>query len=308
MNLRNMLVSPIPRARRGIRWRRFLQENIPAYLYLLPALFVFAMYLWWPIVQAFLVAFQHVDLIHPPTWNGLDNFRKVLSDPVFFKAWGNALYYTILSLFFGYMAPVILAIALNEMRWKSFFRTAFYLPGILPGVVTALLWAYILAPGPDGLANSILRLLGLPPVPWLQSGRTAMGSFVLMSVWAGAGGAALMYLAALQGIPAHLYDAAEIDGANFWQRMIHVTLPQIRGVMLLFLAGQIIGTMQLFTEPYVVTGGGPANATVTPMLLLYRYAFDQFDFGAANAMGLITFFVLSGLSFWYVRIILRASQ
>jgi len=293
---------------RRSRWRRALARNIPAYLFLLPALILFAVYLWWPIISSFIVSFQRVDLRNEPTWVGLANFRRVISDPLFLTAWKNALYYTQLALLFGYAAPVVLAIAINEMRWKSYFRTAFYLPAILPAIVSALMWSWFLSPGPEGLANSVLRYLGLPQLAWLQSPRTAMTSIVIITTWAGAGGAAILYLAALQGIPAHLYDAAEIDGANLWQRIRHITLPQIRGVMLLFLVGQVINTMQLFTEPFALTGGGPANATLTPMLLLYRYAFEYNDFGAASAMGVIMFIVLSGLSIWYIRKIFLASR
>jgi multiple sugar transport system permease protein len=290
----------VERGRSRVQWRKELARNTTAYLFLLPALVLFTTFLWWPIISAFIVSFQQIDLRHEPTWVGLDNFRRVLNDPLLGIAWRNTLYYTVLALIFGYIAPVVLAIAVNEMRWKSYFRFAFYLPGILPAIVTAALWRWVFDPGP-GLANSLLQLIGLPALPWLQSPRTAMIGILVVTTWAGAGGTMIMYLAALQSIPAHLYDAAEIDGANMWQRIIHITIPQIRGVMLLFLIGQIIGTMQLFTEPFVMTDGGPNNATLTVMLLLYRYAFANFEFGQAGAMGVLLFLFLAGFSIWYLR-------
>ncbi|HEX6290083.1 MAG TPA: sugar ABC transporter permease [Herpetosiphonaceae bacterium] len=282
------------------RWRKILAHNLAAYLFLLPALILFATFSWYPIARGFIISFQRIDLINPPQWVGLDNFRHVLSDPLFFRAWRNTLQFTLLALLLGYLVPVVLAIAVNEMRHaRAYFRLAFYLPVILPPMVTILLWKWFYDPGP-GLANSVLRLLGLSQQPWLQSPRTAMFSLVIMSTWANAGGTMLLYLAALQGIPAHLYDAAEIDGANLWQRLIHITLPQIRTVMLILLVLQIIGTMQVFTEPFVMTDGGPVNATITVLLLLYRYAFKFQNFGAASALGLILFVVLVIFSLLYL--------
>lgn len=282
------------------RWRRALAHNLPAYLFLLPALVIFATFSWYPIVRGFIISFQRIDLINPPTWVGLRNFEFILSDPLFTTAWLNTLYFTLLGLLLGYMVPVIIAIAVNEMRHaQGYFRLAFYLPVILPPMVVVILWKWFYDPGP-GLMNTVLRLMDLPPQPWLQSPRTAMFSLVLMSTWANFGGTMLLYLAALQGISAQLYEAAEIDGANLFQRLWHITLPQIRGVMLILLVLQIIGTMQVFTEPFVMTGGGPVNATLTVLLLLYRYAFEQGNFGAASALGLILFAVLAFFSMIYL--------
>lgn len=288
------------------RWRRSLAHNLPAYLFLLPALLVFGTFSWYPIVRGFIISFQRIDLINPPQWVGLENFRFVLRDPLFFTAWRNTFQFTALALLLGYLVPIVLAIAVNEMRHgKAYFRLAFYLPVILPPMVAILLWKWLYDPGP-GLANSLLRFFGFGPQPWLQSPRTAMTSLVIMSTWANAGGTMLLYLAALQGIPAHLYEAAEIDGANLWQRLRHITIPQIRTVMLILLVLQIIGTMQVFTEPFVMTDGGPVNSTITVLLLLYRYAFRFQNFGAASALGLILFVVLVIFSLVYLWLTRRA--
>jgi multiple sugar transport system permease protein len=281
---------------------RKLGEQLVAYAFLLPALLLFALFVWWPIGRGFVLSFQRVDLVTGVEWVGLANFRFVLADPLFVTAWRNTLQFTLLALVVGYLAPVALAIAVNEMRHgKAFFRLAFYLPVILPPIVSVLLWKWFYDPGP-GLANTVLRAVGLPPQQWLQSPRTAMLSLVILSTWANAGGTMLLYLAALQGIPAHLYDAAEIDGAGLWRRLWHITLPQLRPVMLILLVLQIIGTMQVFTEPFVMTDGGPVNATLTVLLLLYRYAFVFGNFGAAAALGLILFLVLAGFSLVYLRL------
>jgi multiple sugar transport system permease protein len=302
--MQKSISAPIPAVatpRQRIQWRRAFAHNLPAYLFLLPAIVLFATFLWWPIANAFVISMQRVDLRNEPVWVGLQNFREVIGDPLFGIAWRNTLTYTVLALIFGYLVPVGLAIAVNEMRWRSYFRLAFYLPTVLPVIVTAVLWRWVFDPGP-GLANTLLRALGFGGLPWLQSPRTVMPALLIMTTWAGAGGAMMFYLAALQGIPASLYDAAEIDGANLWQRALHITLPQIRGVMWLFLIGQIIGTMQLFTEVFALTDGGPNNATLTIMLLLYRYAFKYNEFGHASAMGVLLFLFLSVFSVAYMRL------
>ncbi len=287
-------------ARRQPRWRRELRRNAVAYLFLLPALALFALFLWWPIVNAFLISFQKVDLRNDPVWVGLDNFRTVINDPLFFRAWRNTLLYTVLALVFAYLVPVVLAIAINEVRGKDFFRLAFYLPGVLPPIVALLLWRWVFDPGP-GLANTALGWVGLESQAWLQSADTVIPSILVITTWGGVGGAILYYLAALQGVPASLYDAAELDGAGLWRRAIDITIPQIRGVMLLFLVGQVIATMQLFTEVFVLTSGGPNNASVTVMLLLYRYAFEYNEFGNASALGVLIFLFLSVFSVGYLR-------
>lgn len=289
--------------RRRPRWQRAVQRNATAYLFLLPALVLFALFLWWPIVNAFVISLQRVDLRNEGVWVGLDNFRAVIDDPLFGRAWRNTLYFTLLALVFAYLLPVVMAIAINEVRWRGFFRLAFYLPAVLPPIVTLLLWRWVFDPGP-GLANTVLGWLGLPRQAWLQSPGSVLPSILVMTTWAGAGGAILYYLAALQGVPASLYDAAELDGAGLWRRARDITLPQIRGVMWLFLVGQVIATMQLFTEVFVLTDGGPNNASVTIMLLLYRYAFEYNEFGRASALGVLLFFFLSVFSVAYLRLTL----
>ena len=289
----------------SIHWLRIFQRNLVAYLFLLPALVLFATFSWYPILRGLIVSFQRVNLIDPPVWVGLDNFRNLFLDPDLAVAWKNAGYFTLLGLLIGYLVPLFLAVLVNEMKHgKSYFRLAFYLPVILPPMAAIILWKNGLYNSDWGLLNMALKGLGLEPVLWLDSTQMAMPALVIMSTWANAGGTMLLYLAALQGVPAHLYDAAEIDGANLWQRFLNITLPEIRGVMLILLVLQLIGTMQVFTEPFVMTGGGPANATLTIIMLIYRYAFSYGDFGAASALGFILLLVLvafSGLYLWLTR-------
>ncbi|CAA9562885.1 MAG: N-Acetyl-D-glucosamine ABC transport system, permease protein 1 [uncultured Thermomicrobiales bacterium] len=280
--------------------RAHLVRAVTAYLFLLPALLAFALFAWYPIVRGLIVSFQEVNLVDPPRWVGLENFRQLIDDPLFVTAWANTLRFAGLGLLLGYAVPFVLALAINEVRHlRWYFRLAFYLPVVLPPIVAVYLWQWILDPGP-GLANQILGWFGVDPQPWLQSSDTAMLSLVIVATWSYAGSTMLIYLAALQGVPAHLYDAAEVDGANLLRRLFDITLPQLRFILLIMLVLQIIGTMQVFTEPFVLTDGGPANATVTVLLLLYRYAFQYGNYGAASALGLMLFVVLVAFSLLYL--------
>lgn len=290
------------------RWRAFVRRNLSAYLFLLPALLVFTFFVWYPIVLGFIVSFQRIDLINAADWVGWENFREVMGDPLFVVAWRNTLQYTLYTLLFGYLVPIVLALAVNELRKSvSYFRLAFYLPVMLPPVVSVFLWKWLYNPD-SGLLNALLGLVHIAPQPWLQSPNTAMISIVIVATWTGAGGAMLIYLAALQGVPAHLYDAAEVDGASVFRKLWHVTLPQIRGVMLLLFVLQIISSMQVFIEPFAMTGGGPVHATTTVLLLIYQYAFQDGSFGKASALGVLLFIALVIFSLLYFLVTRRINK
>jgi multiple sugar transport system permease protein len=295
-----------PQVRKRARIRRKLSENLTAYGLLCLALICFALFSWYPIVRGVLLSFQQINFVDPPTWVGFDNFTKLFNDPLFSTAWLNTLEFTGMALVFGFLVPFLTAVLLNEMRHaRAYFRLLVYLPVMLPPVVTALMWKWFYDPGP-GLFNEALHSVGLPTSSWLDSSTTAMLSLVLVSTWANMGSTTLIYLAALQTIPGELYEAAELDGAGMWHRLRHVTFPQTRFVLLVLLLLQIVATMQVFTEPYIMTGGGPNDSTVTVLLLLYRYAFVYNDFGSASAMSLLLFVALGVFSAAYVRLTRRA--
>jgi multiple sugar transport system permease protein len=294
--------GPVHLGRATGRLRRRLLDNLTAYGFLAAALVVFALFSWYPIIRGVLLSFQQVNFVTDPTWVGLDNFRTLFADPLFFTAWRNTLLFTALALVVGFALPFAVAIVLNEFRHaKGYFRMVVYLPVMLPPVVIAILWRWFYDPGP-GLFNNVLGLFGLPGLQWLDSTDTSMISLVLVSTWGAMGAATLIYLAALQTIPGELYEAAELDGANIWQRLRYVTIPQTRFVLLVMMLLQIVATMQVFTEPYIMTGGGPEDSTVTVLLLLYRYAFEYNDFGTASAMSLLLFVLLGGFSALYLRL------
>lgn len=288
--------------RPGRNLRRAVTDNLTAYGFLCAALVCFALFSWYPIVRGVLLSFQQVNFVTPAEWVGWQNFRTLFADPLFGVAWRNTLLFTGLALVIGFAVPFAVAIVLNELRhMKAYFRLVVYIPVMLPPVVVAILWKWFYDPGP-GLFNSMLRMVGLPPLSWIDSADTSMLSLVLVATWAAMGSATLIYLAALQTIPGELYEAAELDGANLWQRLRYVTIPQTRFVLLIMMLMQIVATMQVFTEPYVMTGGGPEDSTVTVLLLLYRYAFTYNDFGTASALSLLLFVALGAFSALYLRL------
>jgi multiple sugar transport system permease protein len=298
-----VLAAPsVRRAALPARRRRQLGDNALAYAFLSAALVCFAVFSWYPMLRGIMLSFQQDNLVTDPVWVGLENYRAVLSDPLFVTAWVNTVKFTALALVFGYGVPFALAVLLNELRhFRGFFRVAVYLPVMLPPIVSVLLWQYFYDPG-AGLFNTVLSGLHLPTSAWTQDSSTAMISLVLVSTWANMGGATIIYLAGLQNIPGELYEAAEIDGAGLWQRLRHVTLPQMRFLLLVMLLLQIIATMQVFIEPYQLTGT-TTPSTITVMILVYRYAFTvNNDFGLAAAMSVLLFIVLGLFSAIYLRV------
>ncbi|MFF9003355.1 carbohydrate ABC transporter permease [Streptomyces achromogenes] len=290
--------APAPAGRR----RRRLADQVRAYGFLLGGLLCFALFSWYPAIRAVVISFQKYTPGSPPEWAGTANFTRVLHDPEFADAWRNTLAFTLLALLIGFAIPFVLALVLNELRHaKAFFRVVVYLPVMIPPVVSALLWKWFYDPG-AGLANEALRLLHLPTSNWTNGADTALVSLVLVATWANMGGTVLIYLAALQSIPGELYEAAELDGASLLQRVRHVTVPQTRFVILMLMLLQIIATMQVFTEPFVITGGGPENSTVTVLYLIYKYAFLYNDFGGACALSVMLLVLLGAFSALYLRL------
>ncbi|MBA2945638.1 carbohydrate ABC transporter permease [Streptomyces himalayensis] len=288
------------RARRTRRARR--GSGLASLLFLLPLLVMFGYFAWWPIGQSVILSTQETNLVSDPEWVGLENFRYLFNDPLLWATLRNTAWFVVLAMLFGFPVPILLALLVSELRrFGGVFRVLIYLPVVVPPVVALMLWRWFYDPD-FGLFNQVLGYVGLGPYPWLQSTATAMPSLVLAATWAHAGSTTLIYLAALSSVPADLYEAAELDGASIWRRIWHVTLPQMRGVILIMLLLQIIGTFQIFTEPFILTDGGPEDSTVTILLLIYRYAFLNGDYGTAAALSVLLALVLSVLSAVYLRV------
>ncbi|MEV6194048.1 sugar ABC transporter permease [Streptomyces sp. NPDC051920] len=289
-------------AGRRTRGPRRLADQFRAYAFLAGGLLCFALFSWYPAIRAVVIAFQKYTPGSGGEWVGTANFTRVFHDPEFTAAWRNTFTFTLLALLIGFAVPFVMALVLNELRHaKAFFRVVVYLPVMIPPVVSALLWKWFYDPG-AGLANEALRALHLPTSNWSNGADTALVSLVIVATWANLGGTVLIYLAALQSIPGELYEAAELDGANLLQRIRHVTIPQTRFIILMLMLLQIIATMQVFTEPFVITGGGPEDKTVTVLYLIYKYAFLYNDFGGACALSVMLLVLLSAFSALYLRL------
>jgi multiple sugar transport system permease protein len=279
--------------------------GLTTFLFLLPMLLVFGAFSWYPIVRTVIMSLQHTNLVQAPTWVGLDNFRKVLHDPLLPVAVKNTAYFALLALVFGYPIPLIAAVLMSEVRRaRGWYSALAYLPVVIPPVVAVLLWKTFYDGGSVGVFNTIFGWVHLGPYPWLQSPSTAMPSLVLESTWANAGATVIIYLAALTTVNSELYEAASVDGAGVLRKVWHITLPQLRGILLVTMILQIIGTAQVFLEPYLFTSGGPANATLTVLLLIYNYAFGNSlggDYGSATALSLMLAGFLALFSLVYLR-------
>ena len=282
--------------RKKINW----QKQAVAYLFLLPALLIFTVVTWYPILNTILYSFQRVNLGGVQGWVGTANYVRMFGNPIFYTAWKNALIYVVLSLIMGAMVPIILALIINEMRGlSSFFQTIVYLPTLIPIAVGLIVWRQIYAPE-GGVLNSLLKMINLEPQLWLQDPLLAKPALIIIMTWIGAGGATLLYLYALREIPMELFEAAELDGFSVFQRIRYIALPLLRSRIQIMLVLQVITVAQVFTEPFILTNGGPANSTTSPVLEIYNTAFTRTDFGLASAWGVSMLVALSVFSILYI--------
>jgi multiple sugar transport system permease protein len=286
-------------------WRR---DQLPAWLFLLPALLVFALFAWYPMVIALSYSVQKVSMTGETSWAGLANYKRMVGDPLFAQAWKNIGGFALISLVLGYFVPVILALMVNEMRRMSgFLQMIYYMPTLIPVTIAVMVWRQIYAPE-GGILNNLLIQLGIEPQLWLQDPALAKIAMVVMMIWAGAGGSLLIYLAALKEVPVELYEAAELDGFTPWQRARYIALPSLASRLQVMLVLQVIFVVQVFAEPMLLTQGGPANTTLTPALASYRAAFALNDYGLASAWSMSLLVVLSIFSVIYVKLSQRSSD
>lgn len=303
---------PASRVRRRDPVTWFRRGGLSSIVFALPVLVVFGVFSWWPIVRSVVMSFQKTNLVGPARWVGWHNFVFVLTDPDLPTAIRNTLYFALLALVIGYPIPLVAAVLISSVRRrKGLYSVLAYLPVVVPPVVSVLLWKFFYDGSAQGVFNTILHWVGLGPYTWLSSPSLAMPSLVIEATWAAAGGTVIIYLAALIGVPDELYDAAEVDGAGIWRKVWHVTMPQLRGVLLVTFILQIIGTVQVFLEPYLFTDGGPANATLTILLMIYNYAFARSlggNYGAATALSVMLAAFLAILSLVYFKLTSRWSK
>ena len=275
-------------AHRPRQWRKFLAKNRDGWLFASPWIIGFVLWTLGPMLASFVLAFTEWDLFSPARFVGLENVADMLRDDLVIRSLTVTTIYAITSVPLHILFGMALALLLNtRIRGLRFYRTAFYLPSVLSGVAVALLWRWLFSPE-FGLINSMLSSIGIQGPSWLGDETWALPSLVLMSLW-GVGAGTIIYLAGLQGIPTDLYEAAEVDGARGWDRLIHITIPMMTPVLFFQLVVGIIGALQIFTQAYIMTNGGPNNATLFVILYLYRNAFQYFRMGYASALAWVLF-------------------
>jgi multiple sugar transport system permease protein len=254
-----------------------------------------------PMGLSFVTSLTDWDMISKPSFVGLKNYLDLFSgDQLFLQSVKVTFYYTLLSVPLQLAAAFGVSLLLNSnVRGLGVFRTLYYLPSLLPGVVVSVIWLWLYNPQ-YGLLNAALGGLGLERIDWINSPRLVIPSLVIMSVW-GVGNVVVIFLAGLQGIPKTLLEAVEIDGGNAWHSFRNVILPLMSPIILYNLIIGIIKSLQLFTEPYIMTGGGPMNASLSFVLLIYNNAFKYGKMGVANAMAWALFVLTIALSFAIFR-------
>jgi multiple sugar transport system permease protein len=268
------------------------KEIIWVWIFLAPTLFGLLFGTLGPVLAAIGISFTDWDIITPPIFAGLDNYRRLIEDPTFSKALKNTLYYV------GVMVPISTVLALlfaflmnQKLRGVTWYRTAYFLPVVSSTVAVALVWSWIYAKD-FGLLNFALRQVGMEPVGWLSSTTWAMPAVIIMGIWGNLGAGIVIFLAGLQSIPDTYYEAASIDGANGIQKFFRITVPLITPSMFFYLIITMISAFQAFESIYIMTRGGPVNSTTTIVYYIYRNGFRNFKMGYASSQAIILFFVI----------------
>ena len=283
--------SSVPSRRQNNVWFRMRKER-SAYLFLAPGLIIFSLFTVFALIFAFYLTFHEWSIIEPEKpFVGLDNYARLAEDETFLRSVLNTFYFTGASVPLGMAIGLGIALLLNQaIRARSLFRAIFFLPQVTPFVVVAIIWKWLYN-GDFGLINYYLIELGIirEPLLWLSDQDLAMPAVVLMSVWASVGFSMVIYLAGLQGVPEELLEAARVDGANAFQRFRHVTIPQLAPTTLFLAVMGVIGSLQVFTQIFIMTRGGPVERTTTMVYYIYQAAFKFFDMGYASTLAFALF-------------------
>jgi len=285
------------RGRRAGRWDRLLNSDSTAgWLFVSPAVVIIGLFGVAPIVWSIVLSFQNNDLVTPGTWVGLANYHALLKDPMFAASVRRTILYTVLFVPIVTVAALAIAVALDRrLRGMRFYRTAVFAPVVTSTVATAIMFNWLLDPD-FGVVNALLVKLGIPAQGFFQSPSQALYCIVVMTVWGWLGFAVIIYLAALQGVPKELMEAAAIDGATRWRAFRRVQLPLLGPATLFLVIWLSINALQLFDEIYVTTRGGPLQATTVVVYYLYQQAFQLFEAGYATAIAYVLFLGILALT------------
>lgn len=295
-------ISPVPHPSPRPRLTgRILRRNLAGWLFASPWILGFLLWTVGPMLASLWIAMTEWDLIAPARWVGLANVTAMFDDALVGQALKVTSIYALVSVPIHLAVGLLLAVLLNsQIGFLRFYRTAFYMPSILSGVAVALLWRWLFSTE-FGLFNSFLSVFGVVGPSWLGDERWALPSLIFMSVWS-VGAGTIIYLAGLQGIPTDLYEAAQVDGATTWNRFWSVTLPMMTPILFFQLVTGLITALQIFTQAFIMTKGGPNNATLFLLLYLYRNAFEYFRMGYASALAWVLFIYILVLTLLLFRL------
>lgn len=262
-----------------------LVRNRSGYGLMSPYFIFFLFFVAYPMLFSLVLVFNRWSIVGPLEFVGLGNFREMLGDQLFWKAMGNTLLFISIHIPLQISIALLLAVTLNQkLLIRGFFRAAFFLPVVVSGVAVVILWKQFY--GTDiGLFNQLLGYIGVERIPWITSPRWAMPSIAVMATWKNVGLYIIIFLAGLQNVPKSLYEAAEMDGANSWQKFRYITIPAINPAMVMVVILSTINGFNLFIEPYVMTSGGPMHSTLSGVLYVYKQAFNFFRMGYAATIG-----------------------
>jgi ABC-type sugar transport system permease subunit len=279
---------------------------LPAYVLIAPAIISAAVFLYIPIAYSGFWSFTEYSGLGSPKWVGLANYRDLLGDEDFLKALWNTVLFVLIGMGIGPVLGFLSALLLNRtIRFRAFFRAAYFLPVMTSLVVVASIWKILLSD--QGIINQILSFFQIPTRQWLSDTTTALPAVTLTSIWQGFGFETVVFLAAMQAIPRDYYDAARVDGASYWQQVRHITLPSLRPtIMFVYIIG-IIGSFQVFDQIFVMTSGGPINSTRTLVYDLFE-RFRQLELGQASAVAYVLLAILASLSYLQIFLFERRNR
>ena len=277
------------------------REALWGMLCVAPAVLGFFFWQLGPILGSLLIAFTDWTVANTPHWIGIQNFQQMLlHDQLFFKSLSVTAIYALLSVPLSMLFAFLLALLLNQkIKGRAIFRTIFYLPSTVPVIASSVLWVWLFNPE-FGLLNAILTSYGIPKQQWIYDENTVLASLILMNLW-GVGPMMIIFLAGLQGIPKHLYEAVEVDGGKAIHKLWYITIPMMTPTILFNLILSTIETSQVFTQPYIMTQGGPNNASLLYVLYLYRKAFQEYKMGYASGLAWVFFVIIAAISFLILR-------
>lgn len=257
------------------------------YLFLLPAFAVLIVFFFIPFFQTFgLSFFDYSSNLYNPTFNGIDNYIKLFKDPIFYKVMFNTFMYLVIAVPILVIFPLFIAILINQkIRGITLYKVLIYLPVIVSIVVAAIAFKWLYST--EGVLNYLLSLINIEPIGWLVDTKWALFSVAIVTIWKGIGYYMMIYLASLMSVPQDLYEACDIDGANFWQKHLTVTIPHIMPTIALVSTISTISAMKVFAEIYVMTKGGPLDSSKTIVYYIYERAFENLDLGYASALAVV---------------------